>query len=71
VLELEYERLGEKEQHRRALNYLELSPEQVLVAATSRMNRGSLRSLISNFEQLERELAGTGLQHDLWENKNV
>jgi len=71
VLDLEYEWLGEAEQHRRILNYLDVSPEQVLVAATSRMNRGSLRSLISNFDQLEQELAGTGLQHDLWENENV
>lgn len=71
ALELEYEGLGKKQQHRRCLNYLEVSPSPSLVAATSRMNQGSLRSLISNFEQLKRELAGTDLQRDLQEGTDV
>jgi len=71
VLELEYEMLDKEEQHRRILSYLAVNPGQELVAATSRMNRGSLSSLINNFEQLEQELAGTDLQQDLLNGDDV
>lgn len=67
VLELEYETLDKAEQQQRMLNYLEVNPQQALVTATSRMNRGSLRSLISNDKELEQQLAGTELQQDLSE----
>jgi len=71
ALELEYEYLAERETHRRILRFLDVDPGPELTAETARMNRGSLRSLISNFEQLEQELAGTELQQDLANGENA
>jgi hypothetical protein len=71
ALDVEYEMLRENEQHWRMLNYLEVDPAPVLEGSTSRMNRDSLRSLISNYDALKQELAGTDLQQDLSRDENV
>jgi len=65
ILETEYENLGDPDEHRRLLNFLEMDPDVALTTTTSRMNRGSLRMLISNFDQLKRDLAGSDLLNDL------
>lgn len=71
ALELRYEDLGERKARRELLRFLDVDPETGLVSETSRMNRGSLRSLICNFTELEKALAGSDLQRDLANGGNT
>ena len=65
VLEMEYEMLGERAQHQKMLNFLGQNPDAFLTTKTSKMNRASLRALISNFDRLAFELQGSDLLDDL------
>lgn len=65
-LEVEYERLGTDGQRWALLNYLGVDPHQTLDAATRKLNKGSLDSMISNFAELERSLSGSDLEPDLY-----
>lgn len=71
ALSVSYEDLGDRETGRKLLRFLDVDPEAELVAETSRMNRGSLRSLIGNFTELEKELADTELLPDLANGGNT
>lgn len=65
AFEIQYEALGDRQEHEKMLNFLNLDAGVELTTATSKMNRGSLSQLISNFDQLADELKGSDLLHDL------
>lgn len=65
AFEIQYEDLGDQQHHKTMLKFLNLDPGAKLLTATSKMNKGSLRTLISNFDQLAHELRSSDLLHDL------
>lgn len=70
ALEVQYEQLGERQQHRTILGFLKIDPDVALTTATSKMNGGSLRALISNFDQLADQLSNSDLLDDLSSGDN-
>jgi len=65
-LELLYERLFDKDQHSRVLDYLGIEADpRGLVASSVRQNPKQLRELVANFDQLREALAGSDLERDL------
>ena len=65
ALEVQYEQLNDRQQHQTILDFLQLDVDVALTTATSKMNRGSLRVLISNFDQLAGQLSHSELLDDL------
>lgn len=65
ALPVEYETLAQGDQQRNLLKYLDVHAEEPLQAATRKMNLGSLDEMISNYDQLNKQLQGTDLAQDL------
>lgn len=66
-LSLVYERLGNEEERRRLLRFLEVAERtELLTGNTRKLNPFSLRETITNFAQLARELRGSDLEADLY-----
>lgn len=70
-LELTYETLGEAREQQRVVEFLGVRPlPGGLRALTRKQNSRDLRDVISNFDQLAEELAGTGLADELWSTED-
>lgn len=65
-LSLVYERLGDEEERRRMLRFLDVAERpELLTGGTRKQNPFPLRETITNFAQLARELRGSDLETDL------
>jgi LPS sulfotransferase NodH len=65
AMEIDYETLGDYKLWSRILRYLKVDPEVVLKGSTARMNDVALNRIISNYDELSRELSGHELEQDI------
>ena len=65
-IELEYETLNLRQEHKRILDFLEVrDTERRLMPASVKQTPTDLRSIISNFSELDSILSGTEFHHEL------
>lgn len=65
-LETAFEHLMDPVEHKRILDFLEVSNEVILTPSSVKQNIPDLRHLISNYSDLEKELTGTDFQNELY-----
>jgi len=70
-MELLYEDLGSRGDHTRALEFLGLTPPHPLLSAASmKQGGGDLRTMITNFDELDEVLRGTEYHEELHDTGN-